>query len=156
VNPIHRIIVNTRYMAVIAVICLSIGAAIEFLWGAVYTYHVAVTIWGGHEKYEAGVVGLLHLLDAFLVAISMLIIAMGTYELFITNADLPEVMLVRTLHGLKVKAISMMVLIMGVSFIEHVMAWEDAWGTLLFGSAITLVTLALVAFARFTEQSHEA
>ena len=154
-NWLDSVVGGSRYVALVAVICLIIGAAVEFGWGALHTWDVAITMYAEHKNYQSGVVGLLHLLDAFLVAISLLIIAVGIYELFISPVAVPEVMTVGSLHALKQRAVSMFILIMVVTFIEHLMAWEDGHATLLHAIAIAIITLALLVYTRLAGPEKE-
>lgn len=130
---------------------LIVGAVEACFWSAVNAYHVLLALLR-NEQYATGVVGLLHMLDAFLAAAVLLLVAVGTYGLFIAPIDnAPEALIVRSLGELKTRFASMLVLLMTVTFVEHVLSWNDPWNTLLFAGAIAIVSLTLVGYTRWSE-----
>ena len=130
---------------------LIAGAVEACVWSAVSAYHVFKALLH-HEQYATGVVGLMHMLDAFLIAAVLVLVAIGTYGLFIAPIeDAPEALVVQDLSALKARFASMLILLMTVTFVEHVLTWSDAWNTLVFGGAIALVSLTLVGYNRWAE-----
>jgi uncharacterized membrane protein YqhA len=92
------------------------------------------------------------MLDAFLVAAVLLIVAVGTYGLFIAPLDdIPEALVVGSLQALKARFASMLILLMTVTFAEHLLSWNDPSNTLIFGGAIAIVSLTLVGYSRWAE-----
>jgi uncharacterized membrane protein YqhA len=87
--------------------------------------------------------------DSFLVATALLIFAVSLYELFIGKLDLPEWMLAHDLHDLKAKLSSMVVLVMGVKFLEKLLDVKDASALLQIGVATALMSAVLIAFGYF-------
>lgn len=77
------------------------------------------------------------------------IFALGMYELFIGSVNLPEWLIIRNLHDLKVKLSSVIILVMCITSLKHLVEWKDPQGTLFFGIAIAVVTVALIAFGYF-------
>ena len=136
----------------VGIVGLIAGAIEACFWSVVNAYHVLDALLH-RERYASGVIGLLHMLDAFLVAAVLLIVAAGTYGLFIAPLDeLPDALVVRSLHALKVRFASMLILLMTVAFAEHLLSWIDPWSTLVFGGAIAVVSLTLVGYCRWTER----
>jgi uncharacterized membrane protein YqhA len=91
-------------------------------------------------------------MDIFLIATMLFIFALGMYELFIDNVNLPEWLIIRNLHDLKVKLSSVIILVMCITFLKHLVEWKDPQGTLFFGVAIAVVTVSLIAFGYFGGQ----
>jgi uncharacterized membrane protein YqhA len=146
--PLDGLARKSRYLMLVAIIGLLAGAVEACIWSAINAYHVFAALLQG-EKYSTGVVGLLHMFDAFLVAAVLLVVAVGTYGLFISPlADLPDVLVVRSLDELKARFVSVLVLLMTVTFVEHLMSWSDPWQSLVFAAAITVVSVTLVAYNR--------
>jgi uncharacterized membrane protein YqhA len=136
----------------VGILGLIAGAIEACFWSAVNAYHVLYALVRG-EPYASGVVGLLHMLDAFLVAAVLILVAVGTYGLFIQPlADTPDPLVVRDLSALKARFASMLILLMTVTFVEHVLSWSDPWNTLVFGASIALVSLTLVGYSRWAER----
>jgi uncharacterized membrane protein YqhA len=149
--PLGRIVAGSRYLMLVGIIGLIVGAVEACFWSAINAYHVLKALLHS-EQYATGVVGLLHMLDAFLAAAVLLLVAVGTYGLFIAPIEnVPDALTVRSLGALKTRFASMLVLLMTVSFVEHVLSWIDPWSTLVFGGAIAIVSLALVAYTRWSE-----
>jgi uncharacterized membrane protein YqhA len=101
----------------------------------------------GRDK--AITVELIEIVDSFLVATALLIFAVSLYELFIGKLDLPEWMLAHDLHDLKAKLSSMIVLVMGVKFLEKILDVKDASALLQIGVATALMSAVLIAFGYF-------
>lgn len=143
---------RSRFLVLIPVILSLIASAAAFIWGAFKTAEVIyglfrhITGEGGHSS----VVGLISIMDTFLIATALLIFALGMYELFIEDVDFPAWLVIHDLHDLKAKLGSVIILVMAVAFLEHLVHWADAWETFLFAAAITLVSAVLIAFGHFS------
>ncbi|MDO8446143.1 MAG: YqhA family protein [Deltaproteobacteria bacterium] len=146
-----KLLSNSRYLVLIAVFASLITSVMAFLWGAYKTFTVLshlVSAVGG-EAHGIGV-ELIAVMDTFLIATALYIFAVGMYELFISaDLDIPEWLAIHNLHDLKVKLSGVIILVMAVTFLEHLIHWQDAAGTLMFGGAIAIVTGALIAFGHF-------
>src|SRR5262249_50829117 len=134
--PLGRLVESSRFLMLVGILGLIAGAVEACVWSAVNAYHVLRALLR-REQYASGVVGLLHMLDAFLVAAVLVLVAVGTYGLFIAPLErAPESLVVGSLSALKTRFASMLVLLMTVTFVEHILSWNDPWGTLVFGGAI--------------------
>jgi len=71
----------------------------------------------------------------------------GLYELFIGKLRLPAWLIVTSLDDLKAKLISVVVVVLGVTFLGQVADWDGKTNLLPFGVAIGAVILALTAFS---------
>jgi uncharacterized membrane protein YqhA len=149
--PLGTLIGNSRYLMLVGIVGLIAGALEACFWSAFNAYHVLLALLH-REQYASGVVGLLHMLDAFLVAAVLVLVAIGTYGLFIEPLDdAPSALVVHNLSELKARFASMLVLLMTVTFVEHILSWSDPWNTLIFGGAIALVSLTLIGYSRWSE-----
>ena len=146
-----RLVGKSRYLMLVGIFGLLAGAVEACFWSAVNAYHVLSALLR-REQYASGVVGLLHMLDAFLVAAVLLLVAVGTYGLFIEPVhEAPEALVANNVSALKARFASMLILLMTVTFVEHLLSWNDPWNTLIFGGAIALVSLTLVSYSRWSE-----
>jgi uncharacterized membrane protein YqhA len=88
------------------------------------------------------------ILDIFLIGAVLFVFAASLYELFIGDLDVPEWLKIKSIDQLKSKMIALVVLVMGITFLEHLVDWVNAQATELFGIAIALVSLVLVFLYR--------
>ena len=107
-----KLIEKSKYLVLIAVASSLTASAIAFLWGLLKTLTVIVNLVVSHGKDPLAAINLIELMDIFLIATVLYIFAIGMYELFIDNISLPEWLIIRNLHDLKVKLSSVIVLVM--------------------------------------------
>jgi uncharacterized membrane protein YqhA len=143
---------TTRYLTLVGVISLLLASLAAFGWGAMKTFKVIITILisYGQDAYIA--IALIEIVDSFLIATALLIFALSMYELFINKLDLPAWMLAHNLPELKAKLGGVIVLVMVVKFLEHLVEWKNAYDTLLFGLAVSVVSGALIALSHFGKE----
>jgi uncharacterized protein (TIGR00645 family) len=118
-----------------------------FVWGAVKSVKVIIDIIRHIGSESNFIVPLIEVMDIFLIATVLFIFALGVYELFIGKLSLPEWLVIRNLHDLKVKLSSVVIMVMGIHFLKHLVEWQDPMGTLLFGLSVAVVSAALIAFS---------
>lgn len=143
---------KSKYLVFIAVVFALLASLAAFLWGAVKTVLVIVHLAGTRGADPRGTVELIGLMDTFLIATALFIFAVGLYELFIEDIAMPGWLIIHNLHDLKAKLGSVVVLVLAVTFLEHLVEWKDPQGMLFFGIAISLVSASLIAFGHFGEK----
>jgi len=143
------ILEKSKYLALVGVIALLFAAIAAFAWGTLKTLDTISLVVGSLGRDKAITVELIEIVDSFLVATALLIFAVSLYELFIGKLDLPEWMLAHDLHDLKAKLSSMIVLVMGVKFLEKILDVKDASALLQIGVATALMSAVLIAFGYF-------
>lgn len=142
-----KILAASRYLTIIAVIALLAAALAAFGWGVTKTIDAIRTIVVSAGADKSITVSLVQIVDAFLVATTLLLFSLGLYELSIAEVKLPEWMIIHNLHDLKAKLGSMIVLIMAVKFLEKLADWKNAQEMLLFATSIALISGTLIAFS---------
>ena len=143
------ILEQSRYLALIGILALLAAAVAAFGWGAVKTYGVISLVITSAGQDSHITIALIELMDAFLIATALLIFAASLHELFLDKLNLPDWMLAHDLHQLKAKLSSIVVLVMGVKFLERLAEWSDPLGTLYYALAIAAVSGVLIAFGQF-------
>ena len=143
------VVEKSKYLVLITVVSSLAASIAAFLWGGIKTVKVLINILTSIGTDLTAAIALVELMDTFLIATVLLIFAMGMYELFIGSVSLPEWLIIKNLHDLKVKLSSVIILVMGIIFLEHLVEWKDPQGTLFFGIAVTVVSAALIAFGYF-------
>ena len=143
------LIEKSKYLVLIAVASSPLASAIAFVLGLVKTLSVIMNLLTSYGKTPFVAIELIELMDIFLIATVLFIFALGMYELFIDSVNLPEWLIIRNLHDLKVKLSSVIILVMSITFLKHLVEWVDPQGTFYFGLAIAVVTVSLIAFGYF-------
>jgi len=136
---------STRLILVVVVTAL-IAAVAALAWGV---YKAGDTVVHLLKDFNDPLmaVSFIEIMDAFLIAIGLYIFALAVYELFIGDLDLPAWLEMHTLYELKVKLVSVIVLVMGVKFLERFAEGKNAEDTLMIGIAFAVATAALVGFS---------
>jgi uncharacterized membrane protein YqhA len=141
-----KLLEKSVYLVLISVVFSLLAALAASVWGAVKTVLVIKHLVLSTAASPVASVELIALMDSFLIATALLIFALGLYELFIEEIKLPEWLVVHDLDDLKVKLSSVMILVMAVTFLEHLVEWKDPLGMLYFGIAVAAVSASLIAF----------
>lgn len=135
-----------KYLVVVAVTFSLAASVAAFLWGGLKTVEVIVALVTTHGKAPHLSIDLIALMDAFLIATALLIFSFGMYELFIEDLSLPAWLVIHNLDDLKHKLSSIIILVLAVTFLEHLVAWTDALDTLYLGLAVAAVSATLIAY----------
>jgi uncharacterized membrane protein YqhA len=143
-----NIFVLSRYLIMITIIALFIGAIIVVAGGIAELYHIFVYLVSG----GSGVVGLgqylsvsmTELIDLFLIAIVLIIIALGLYQLFIDpGISLPEWLNTTSLESLKTRLLVVIVVLLAVIFLGAVAESEGGVAIAGLGIGVAAVIFAI-------------
>ena len=144
-----NILEKSRYLAIIGIVSLLVAALAAFGWGTLRTVHAVILVIESLGTDVAITIEFIEIVDSFLIATAILIFAVSLYELFIGDLDLPEWMLAHNLYELKAKLSSMVVLVMGVKFLQKLVDYKDTADLLRVGLSIAAVSAVLIAFGYF-------
>ena len=137
-----------KYIILLAVVSTFLASTATFIWGTVKMITNVVHLITGlitHEEIHSGV-HMISALDSLLLAIVLYIFSIAIYELFFGKIDVPDWLVIENLDGLKEKLASVIILILAVTFLEHLVEWKDAKETLMFGVSIAAILIALVFY----------
>lgn len=145
-----KILENTRYIVLLAVFSSIALSAALFVWNTIQAgitlYHMFSHIMEANAAAQtAHMVGIL---DSYLLAVILYIFGVALYELFIDDLDLPDWLNIKDLDDLKKKLSSVIALMLGVTFLEHVVQWDNALDTLYFAISIAVIIFALVFYMK--------
>ncbi len=143
------ILEKSRYLALIGIIPLLVASVAAFAWGLMQTIQVVVLVISTLGADKNIILGFLYIVDIFLIATTLLIFTVSLYELFIGDINTPEWMTAHSLNDLKIKLSSMVVLVMGIKFLEIFMKGGNAQDMVWMGLAVSLVSGVLIAFGYF-------
>jgi len=145
---------KSKYLSLIASLVLLLTSIFAVLWGAAKAFKVWSLMLKSYGQNPDISLGLIQLVDAFLIAVVLYFFAVGVYELFIGELALPDWMAVHDLHALKAKLSSVIILVMAVRFVEHL--FEEGvmpLDVVYYAVATALVAGVLVAFGYFSEKA---
>jgi uncharacterized membrane protein YqhA len=148
-----RIVETSRYLVLLAVIATLVASGATFVWGVWKTVVVVMELVVAGGKDPLAAVALIALMDKFLIATGLYIFAAGMYGLFFNELKVPAWLVVHSLHDIKSRLSSIVILVMAITFLERLVEWRDPQGTMFFAIAIALVTAALIAFSYFGEKN---
>ena len=153
---VERTLASSVRMAVIPVAFLLLAALGAFVYGAAVFIYAIIEI-GQHPFPADRHVGLFLLdIDLFLIGATLLLAAIGLYELFVRNIrlgeaeQLPRWLEMHDLNDLKARVIAMIVMVLAVDFAEEALDPVSGLFILEIGGGIAVVVLSLAAFLRLT------
>ena len=157
---LERVLAGSLMMALIPVVMLVASALGAFVYGVVVFAHAARTIIR-HPFPVGNHIGLFLLdIDLFLIGATLLISAVGFYELFVSQRRLDESVMpswleMRDLNDLKRRIVAMIIMVLAVSFVEVIVDNPDGRQALDLGAGIALVIVALTVFLRLGGHGNE-
>jgi uncharacterized membrane protein YqhA len=142
-------------MVVFAVLGLLAAALTTFAWGVYGVYDFARTLLKGDET--VGLVKVLSMIDTFLLATVILVFALGLWELFVGDLDLPEWLEIHTLDDLKSKLADVIVLVVAIKALEKLTTAKKPIDALLYAAASGLIVLGLTlsSVVKYTKKRSE-
>ena len=157
----ETLLTQSRMWVAIPIVVLVLSAVGAFVYGAAVFIN-GVTEVASHPFPVGNKIGLFLLdIDLFLIGATLLIAAIGFYELFFERvgdeggARMPAWLQMHDLNDLKVRVISMIVLILAVTFGETVVDEVAGLEVLELGGGIALAIAALVLFVRFSGRTRD-
>lgn len=153
-DDVERLLAWSLRLAYVPVAVLLLAGLGAFVYGtALFIYSVQQIL--DHAFPVGHKIGLfLEDVDLFLIGATLLISAVGFYELFIGevrpkgSVRVPTWLEMRDLNDLKARVIAMIVLVVSVSFVEVVVDQPSGDHVLDLGGGIALVIVALTVFLR--------
>lgn len=150
---------RSRYIVLLAVIAVMVVAISLFLLGTLQAGISVWNAWAGVARGELATTDLtvtfLEIVSVMLKAVVFYLIGVGLYSLFIAPLNLTVSLGVETLSDLESKVISVVIVILAVTFLEHFILWEQPFETLQFGAALAIVTAANVLFQMHSHKVKE-
>jgi uncharacterized membrane protein YqhA len=151
----ERILTNSLWMALVPVAFLLLSALASFVYAVTILVHTIGQASGHPFPVGHHIGSLLLEFDLFLIGATALISALGFYELFIGDIRvggqdlLPGWLAMHDLNELKSRVVSMIVLVLAVTFAEEAVDSPEPLHLLEFGGAIAVVIIALTVFLRW-------
>jgi uncharacterized membrane protein YqhA len=144
------VIGKTRFIVLVAVVSVILVAITLFVIGAGLAvqgvWHAVRSMLQGDLAATPITVDLLEVVSTMLKAVVFYLIGVGFYSLFIAPLNVTAALGIRSFNDLEIKVVSVVVVIMAVTVLEHFIRWEQAVETLLYGVSLAVVVGALVLF----------
>lgn len=105
---------------------------------------------GGHRVELS--VHFISAIDLFMVAVVMFVMGIGLFELFVDkdqSIEYPHWLKIHDLNDLKEKLIAAAVVVIVITFLKHIVMWENPLETLYFGGSIAIVIMAITLFSKW-------
>jgi uncharacterized membrane protein YqhA len=150
-GPVRWMLERLRLLIVVAVVGLTLTTVVTLGWGVARAVALIGVLLAGGWLEDATLVGLLEVVDLFLVATVQMIVVLGLYELFVGDLDLPDWLTVRNLGELKQPIVDVLVVLMVIKFIERALTVPPL-DALHYGLAYAVVIGALVAFTAVSKR----
>jgi uncharacterized membrane protein YqhA len=147
----RKILAGSRYLVILAVFGTFIAAVVLLIFGLIKEYLVIADMVKYYpaiiKESKELIIQEINIVDIFLLSIGFYVISMGIYELFIDDRlELPGWLVIQDFDDLKVKLISILIVVMGVLFLSFALEWEGGFEILGLGAAIGIVIVALTYF----------
>jgi uncharacterized membrane protein YqhA len=152
----ERALAASVRLSLVPVVTLVAAALGSFAYGSALFVHSAISI-ARHPFPVGHQIGLFLLdIDLFLIGATLLISAVGFYELFIAEIKrtdgswMPGWLVMRDLNDLKARVIAMVVMVLAVTFAEVIVDSPSGRDVLELGVGVGVVIVALTAFLRLS------
>jgi uncharacterized membrane protein YqhA len=147
----NRLIGVTRFLIIIAIAATLLAAIALLVFGAIDT---VLVIWDVFSKGDFSsktgkllLVQFIEIVDIFLLATVLYIIAVGLYELFIDdNIPVPRWLAIHDLDDLKDKLVGVVIVVIAVGFLGQFVSWDEQTNLLIPGGAAAVVIASLTYF----------
>jgi uncharacterized membrane protein YqhA len=149
VSPMLKSLLNgSRFLVLAAVVGSLAGAAALFIYGLVDTVVVIARTIATGEVSTTGakqvMLYFIEIFDLFLLGTVMLIMALSLYELFFdSDLKLPARLEIRTFEDLKSNLVTVVIVVMAVTFLGQIVSWNGEADLFGFGVVVALVIAAL-------------
>ncbi len=104
-RAVKRVLESGKYLVLVAVLSSLVAAAAAFVLGMIKTGAVLMEVSRTLGSDPLTVVRLIEVMDKFLIAVGLYIFAVGLYDLFFEELDLPKWLQVHSLSDIKARLI---------------------------------------------------
>ncbi len=147
-----KLLASSRYLIILAVIGSFVAGTVLLIFDVFDTIQLVALLDDSFENPATGgkllMIEAIQLVDLYLVAVVMFLIALGLFELFIDDRlDLPDWLEIHGINDLKEILISVIMVVMAVYFLSVVLSWEKGDNSILYlGGGIAVMIFALTYF----------
>lgn len=142
---------RSRYVVLVAVLAVMLVSMSLFLLGTIGAAKLIYQSWleffyQGEAGSTEQIVDSLSIIGVMLRAVVFYLIGVGLFSLFIAPLNLTAALGIESLNDLETKVVSVVVVILAISFLQHFVQWTNPVETAYFGVTVAVVISALVIF----------
>jgi uncharacterized membrane protein YqhA len=148
-----------RLTVVLPVIVLVLSGVGAYIYGTAMAVHSVVDI-AHHPFAEHNLRLFLIEIDLFLIGATLIIAAIGLYELFVARIDpansrrpMPDWLVMNDLNDLKARVISMIILVSAVSFADVLLEFGNELKVLYLAAGVGIFIIALTIYLKFSSDN---
>lgn len=147
----ERILRSSRFLVFVAVLSTAISSMIIYIACINIVFHIVQDVFfhlpASTDEGKMLAVSFLKLLDLLLIGITLHVIAVSLYRLFITPVKVADsqflsALHIKTFHDLKITLVQVVVVILAILFLESAVEAGGTMETLRLGVAIGIVMAA--------------
>jgi uncharacterized membrane protein YqhA len=153
---IKKLIEKIKYFILIPIIILILTCVILTFYG-IYEFYELIHIFIKDFSVLAPAViatQVFGIIDIFILVIILYIMAIGLYELFVKDIDVPEWLEVKSLDQLKAKLASVIIMFLAIFFTQQVVVAEHNINLVYFGGSIAMIMGVLVFYYKLKSDNH--
>ena len=142
-----KVLVGGRYFAVVTVVCTLLAAFFLYIAGALSFITLLIdSLQAGHWSLKVSkeaAIGILNVIDLFLIAIGLQIMSTGVYLIFLDgNLPVPAGLKVTNFRELKFSMVKMVGIVLFILFLEHAFKLGPGKPIMYLGVGIAAVIIA--------------
>lgn len=136
---VRRAAESSVWLALVGAVGMLATSAVCFGWGLAEAVSLTRHLFDEGASSKVAVIMVLETIDVYLIAVVLLIFAIGLVELFITDLNLPDWLIIDNLDQLKSKLIDVVVLVAAIKFLEKLLQTERPIDALWYGLSVAAV-----------------
>lgn len=145
---------KSRFFAALAAVAAMVLSIVTMVWAvALGVLFVVDLVQDGAWRTAAPIAELLTVIDLLLVAITLLLVGLGLWELFVADLHLPDWLVFHDLGSLKVKIGELVILVLAIKFLELIVAKTPPLDLLYTALAIAVIMAVLIGFITLRSSS---
>lgn len=147
----QKLFALVRYLSLAPVLTLLVTFALALWVGVLKSVSLWNSVITGQNSNGSAMLELIQIVDVFLIATVVYLLATSIYYLFIGDPGISTKLVAHNLTELKTKLSSILVLVLAVHFVEHLFEGHgSALDTLWLALGTTAVAAVLIAFSWFS------
>ena len=136
----------------VGILGLTLASLMTFLIAIFETYQLGKLGYGMIFLHQHGHFNALicSILETTLIGVVLFICAIGLYNLFWKDINIPAWLHAKNVDELKERLVGIIITVLAVLFLEHIIEWEvgNAQGTLMMSLSIAVVAVVLVFYIK--------